>query len=107
MSDLKDHLIKLGSEEPSLRKHIRPVLNSIKTGSKSFYLIGKQSRKGFGEYQGQTMADAVVNMYEDVGYDAEKVDFNTVEVDAPSSVRLDNQIETDGPNEETVEVRHV
>lgn len=33
MSNLKDQLIKLGSENPSLQKHLRPVLDSIKTAN--------------------------------------------------------------------------
>lgn len=163
MSNLRDKLIKLGSENPDLQKHIRPVLDKTagtdldrrkkdrifevvekfkdeisqflmnidnreverllddlydkmvvttrdlrkvsKVSSKSWYLIGKQSGQGFGAYEGRTMADAVVRMYEDVGYDARKIDDQTVSVDAPAEVRLDSQIETDGPNDEVVDVR--
>lgn len=31
MSDLKDQLIKLGSENPDLQKHLRPILDKIST----------------------------------------------------------------------------
>jgi hypothetical protein len=33
MNDLKDRLIRLGSENPKLRKHIRPVLDRISGNS--------------------------------------------------------------------------
>jgi hypothetical protein len=42
MSHLKDQLIKLGSDNPSLRKHIRPVLDRI---SRSKTALGEEAKK--------------------------------------------------------------
>jgi hypothetical protein len=35
MSNLKDRLIRLGNQDPELRKHIRPVLNSLESKTAS------------------------------------------------------------------------
>jgi hypothetical protein len=44
MNNLKDELIKLGSDDPGLRKHIRPILNRVTDKSSN-------TRKSAGGFQ--------------------------------------------------------
>jgi hypothetical protein len=60
MNDLKDRLIKLGSDNPELRKHIRPVLDRLSADrvnlpnglQRAFSAVAKEcGRSGVGDKQ--------------------------------------------------------
>ena len=44
MSNLKDQLIRLGSTEPALRPHIRPILDGLKTSQGRLDTKGMRKR---------------------------------------------------------------
>jgi len=68
MSDLKTQLIKLGSTNPELRPHIRPLLDSIKVaGASDFYVFmkGTDAKRLFRQAQEDAEDEARYDAEED------------------------------------------
>ena len=55
MSSLKQHLIRLGEKEPSLRKHLRPVLTELRSRKTSSIME---------HYTAEECVEAAVQRYE-------------------------------------------
>lgn len=67
-ASLKDQLIKLGSQEPELRRHLKPVLDTI-TKTASDFQDKKGALKYFGAVVGDELGRPEEMFLDDVGHD--------------------------------------